>query len=74
MGDADRASLKLDLLVLHFDDADLRLGTSGVYEDTLPREPQGWRIAQRKITVDGQARDFRRRRGAGDESGEETPR
>lgn len=73
-GDGDRASLTLDLLVLHLDDGDLRLGTSGVYEDTLTREPQGWRIAHRRITVDGQARDFRRRRTGGEESGEETPR
>ena len=59
-GDGDCATLTLDLLVLHLDDSDLQLGTSGVYEGTLRREAQGWRIAHRKITVDGRRSGFRR--------------
>lgn len=57
-GDGSEASLTLDLLVLHLDGGDVRPGTSGVYEDRLRREAAGWRIAYRKITVDGQRAGF----------------
>ena len=59
-GDGDQATLTLDLLVLHLEGGDLQLGTSGVYEDILRRGPEGWRIARRKITVDGQRSGFGR--------------
>ena len=58
-GDGDEASMTLDLLVLHLDDGDVRPGTSGVYEDRLRRDAAGWRIAYRKITVDGSRAGFR---------------
>ena len=58
-GDGDEASMTLDLLVLHLDDGDVRPGTSGVYEDRLRRDARGWRIAHRKITVDGSRAGFR---------------
>ena len=61
-GDGNSATMTLDLLVFHLDGGDLQLGTSGTYEDRLDRGTKGWRIAHRKISVDGQRSGFRTHR------------